>query len=272
MWLQGKGGSAISFHTAIACSDKPAPLNHSSLAVLLLSPAGAQTGPPRSNRHMCWHFLCIAASRATTGTRRWCLSSALDDLPTSLLCCTAAHAVPSCRGHAGAEVPKQPNGEVMVQRDGTLLPPSLAFSFGTAQCAAALPSLLLCRSAALPACTRSFQAWCLLAVIAHLACSVPCSFNLSSPKRSSIAAQYGAHWDDLDLDENPAGLGGGSVRVATVMLYLSGELAAAVATQVLRWCPSAGTSACLVPPAHLPPNLTHLLPKSWNLAPLERTG
>ncbi|KAI3432297.1 hypothetical protein D9Q98_003857 [Chlorella vulgaris] len=32
---------------------------------------------------------------------------------------------------------------------------------------------------------------------------------------------YGAHWDDLDLDENPAGLGGGSVRVATVMLYLS---------------------------------------------------
>ena len=34
---------------------------------------------------------------------------------------------------------------------------------------------------------------------------------------------YGAHWDDLDLNESKEGLGGGSVRVATVMLYLSGE-------------------------------------------------
>lgn len=32
---------------------------------------------------------------------------------------------------------------------------------------------------------------------------------------------YGAHWDDLDLDENPEGLGGGSVRVATVLIYLA---------------------------------------------------
>ncbi|PRW61425.1 Prolyl 4-hydroxylase subunit alpha-1 [Chlorella sorokiniana] len=33
---------------------------------------------------------------------------------------------------------------------------------------------------------------------------------------------YGAHWDDLDVDEGgQQGLGGGSVRVATVLLYLS---------------------------------------------------
>lgn len=33
---------------------------------------------------------------------------------------------------------------------------------------------------------------------------------------------YGAHWDDLDVDEGSGqGLGGGSVRVATVLLYLS---------------------------------------------------
>ncbi|PSC73401.1 putative trehalase [Micractinium conductrix] len=32
---------------------------------------------------------------------------------------------------------------------------------------------------------------------------------------------YGAHWDDLDESESPAGLGGGSVRVATVLIYLS---------------------------------------------------
>lgn len=28
--------------------------------------------------------------------------------------------------------------------------------------------------------------------------------------------------DDLDQNENPEGLGGGSVRVATVLMYLSG--------------------------------------------------
>lgn len=34
----------------------------------------------------------------------------------------------------------------------------------------------------------------------------------------------GAHWDDLDVDEGSGqGLGGGSVRVATVLLYLSGQ-------------------------------------------------
>lgn len=32
---------------------------------------------------------------------------------------------------------------------------------------------------------------------------------------------YGAHWDDLDENENPEGLGGGSVRVVTVLIYLS---------------------------------------------------
>lgn len=37
-------------------------------------------------------------------------------------------------------------------------------------------------------------------------------------------AADGAHWDDLDLDEAQGqGLGGGSVRVATVLLYLSGR-------------------------------------------------
>jgi hypothetical protein len=61
-----------------------------------------------------------------------------------------------------------------------------------------------------------------------LFCPVLSTFPVHHPSISAVnPAQYGAHWDDLDLDENPAGLGGGSVRVATVMLYLSGVLAAA---------------------------------------------
>jgi hypothetical protein len=57
----------------------------------------------------------------------------------------------------------------------------------------------------------------------------PCRYTRYTfrPASHPASLQYGAHWDDLDLDENPEGLGGGSVRVVTVLIYLSGERRAA---------------------------------------------
>lgn len=44
------------------------------------------------------------------------------------------------------------------------------------------------------------------------------------PREPAVLAPPASR-DDLDLDESKDGLGGGSVRVATIMLYLSGTRA-----------------------------------------------
>jgi len=109
-----------------------------------------------------------------------------------------------CRGHASAALPKQPNRKQPPRHlAGLLLPlPSISRRDEGAE-GRSLP----CDPS--PAWHRS-------------ACPLSCLHTPATPCPLFCALQYGAHWDDLDLDENPEGLGGGSVRVATILMYLTG--------------------------------------------------
>lgn len=69
----------------------------------------------------------------------------------------------------------------------------------------------------------------------------------------SVSLQYGAHWDDLDETENPEGLGGGSVRVVTVLIYLSGAPCVAAA-------PRGGPGRIAVTP-----RVFEAVPRNWML-------
>ena len=89
--------------------------------------------------------------------------------------------------------------------------------------------------------------------------------------------QYGAHWDDLDLNENPEGLGGGSVRVATLLIYLTGVCGVVCVGGGGSACASQGTVAQGPPPAR-PPMPAHAhhhdastsCPPAWVAAMLRR--
>jgi hypothetical protein len=64
--------------------------------------------------------------------------------------------------------------------------------------------------------------------------------------RYEAGQKYAAHWDELDPTDDPHTVGGGSPRVATVLMYLSGE-GPFLCRQlgVASWCMGCGSAALL---------------------------